>query len=181
MSRKSALFVIAGFFFILCSIGGGGGIGVFTQFYKADSVLLRNFWRFQITLVYLIPVIAGELYFFRPKWHELSWRHAFTMLILCPLCQIGWSSCLIFVSGITVLLHAIVMSNLCGPFILLINLIFRKPVHRLELQGCIVALMGAAAMMLDPAAEKADGSKTSITGALGALVGATFGALLYFF
>ena len=74
-----------------------------------------------------------------------------------------------------------VMSNLCGPFILLANFYFRMPIHRLEWQGCIIAIMGAAAMMLDPAAEKADGSRSSIAGTLGALVGAIFGALLYFF
>ena len=36
-------------------------------------------------------------------------------------------------------------------------------------------------MMFDPAAEKADGSKASITGDLLALIGAVCGALLYFF
>ena len=86
MSHKSALFVVAGFFFILCSIGGGGSVGVFTQFYTAETVWLRNFWRFQITLVYLIPVVAIELYFFRPKWYELTWRQTLSLLIVCPLC-----------------------------------------------------------------------------------------------
>ena len=81
----------------------------------------------------------------------------------------------------TLLLHAAVMSDLCGPFIIMINLLLRMPIHRLEWQGCIVALMGAAAMMLDPAAEKADGSRSSIAGTMAALVGAVFGALLYFF
>ena len=178
---KSTLFVVAGFFFILFSIGGGGGIGVFTQFYSANSVILRNFWRFQVTLAYLIPVIAIELYFFRPKWRELTMRDALILLIICPFAFIGWSTCIIFVSRVTLLLHAIVLNNLCGPFILAANLIFRLPIHRLEWQGCIVALMGAAAMMFDPAAEKADGSKASITGDLLALIGAACGALLYFF
>ena len=181
VSLKSALFVLAGFFFILFSIGGGGGIGVFTQFYTAESVFLRNFWRFQITLAYLIPVIALELYFLPPKWRELTLRDGFILLILCPISFIGWSTCIIFVSRVTLLLHAIVLNNLCGPFILAANLVLRLPVHRLEWQGCIVALLGAAAMMFDPAAEKADGSKPSITGDLLALVGAIFGALLYFF
>ena len=53
LTSKSALFFVAGFFFILFSIGGGGGIGVFTQFYTADSLILRNFWRYQVALAYL--------------------------------------------------------------------------------------------------------------------------------
>ena len=181
VNSKSALFVVAGFFFILFSIAGGGGIGVFTQFYTAHSVVLRNFWRFQVTLLYLIPVIAIELYFFRPRWRELTMREGFILLILCPFGFIGWSTCIIYVSRVTLLLHAIVLNNLCGPFILAANLVLRLPIHRLEWQGCIVALVGAAAMMFDPAAEKADGSKASITGDLLALIGAVCGALLYFF
>ena len=102
-------------------------------------------------------------------------------MIISPICSVGWSTVTIFVAEKTLLLHAIVLNNLCGPFILAANLVFRLPVHRLEGQGCIVALLGAAAMMFDPTAEKADGSKASIAGDLLALVGAIFGALLYFF
>ena len=181
LMSKSVLFIVAGFFFILFSIGGGGGIGVFTQFYTADSLILRNFWRYQVALAYLIPVISVELYFLPLKWRQLTMSDALILLILCPFCMIGWSTCIIFVSRVTLLLHAIVLNNLCGPFILAANLVFRLPVHRLEWQGCIVALVGAAAMMFDPAAEKADGSKASITGDLLALIGAVCGALLYFF
>ena len=150
---------------------------MFPQFYTAESVMLRNFWRFQVTLLYLIPLAAVELYFSC----KIRIRDAFIMLILSPLCNIGWSTLAIFVSHKTLLMHAIVLTNLCGPFILVATLVRRLPVHYLEWQGCIVAIFGAAALMFDPAAEKADGSKASIAGDLLALVGALFGALLYSF
>ena len=102
-------------------------------------------------------------------------------MIISPICSVGWSTVTIFVAEKTLLLHAIVLNNLCGPFILAANLICRLPVHRLEWLGCIVSIIGAAALIFDPAAEKTDGSKASIYGDMFALVGALFGALLYFF
>ena len=77
------------------------------------------------------------------------------------------------------MLHATVLVDLLGPYILLANLVRGLPVHRLEWQGCIIAIFGAIFLMFDPAAEKTDGSKASIYGDVLALSGAIFGALLY--
>ena len=76
------------------------------------------------------------------------------------------------------MLHSTVLVDLLG-YILLANLVWGLPIHRLEWLGCIIAIIGAIGLMFDPTAEKTDGSKASISGDLLALAGALFGALLY--
>jgi hypothetical protein len=50
--------------------------------------------------------------------------------------------------------HSVIFVNLSGPVIVVYRLIKRQYVHKLELLGCSVALLGSFVSIMDKSAEK---------------------------
>ena len=107
-------------------------------------------------------------------------RERVLILLVAPLFNSLWASIGIFVTKFTLAVHANLINNMCGLFILLLNLIFRKRIHALEVWGSYNAVGGALIMMYDPAAEKADGHHACIWADMVSLVGGACGAMVLF-
>jgi drug/metabolite transporter (DMT)-like permease len=76
--------------------------------------------------------------------------------------------------------HASIFNSLGGAVIVLVNHILRRPVHRLEIIGTLIALIGCSVVLCDGNAEKVDAENQNIP--LGDAIGilGSVSAALYF-
>lgn len=80
----------------------------------------------------------------------------------------------------TIMSHASIFNSLGGAIIVLVRLILRKFVHKLELLGTLIALLGCTVILFDAHAEKMDSENQNIP--LGDAIGiiGSVGSALYF-
>lgn len=64
----------------------------------------------------------------------------------------------VFSGQYTIMSHALIFSNLGGVVIVVYNLITRKFVHKLEIFGTLIAVIGCSMSVLDNKAKKVDAS-----------------------
>jgi hypothetical protein len=76
----------------------------------------------------------------------------------------------------TVTSHAQILYCSTGVYILLISLVTCKAVHRFEIYGYIIYIVGLTVTLSDPLAKKHGGESQSLKGCLIAFMGAGFGA-----
>ncbi len=62
--------------------------------------------------------------------------------------------CAIFAGKYTLMSHSVIFVNLSGPVIVGWRLIKKQSVHRLEVIGCAIALIGSTISIIDHASEK---------------------------
>ena len=129
---------------------GGACNPVFTQFYSAESASLKNFWRIQVAALYMIVPVAIEAKYKPFDWSSLSLKERVRIFMIAPFYNLLWGQIAIFAAKFTLLSHANLLGNSCGIFVLLLNLLFHKRIHWLEVYGSLIALGGAVLMMFDP-------------------------------
>lgn len=65
----------------------------------------------------------------------------------------------VFSGTYTIMSHSLIFSNLGGILIVIHSLISRRFVHKLEIVGCIIAIVGCMLTVLDNKAKKVDSSQ----------------------
>jgi hypothetical protein len=70
--------------------------------------------------------------------------------------------CAIFAGKYTLMSHSVIFVNLSGPVIVGWRLIKRQSVHKLEIIGCIIAIIGSVISILDHTSQKANPEEQNI-------------------
>ncbi len=62
--------------------------------------------------------------------------------------------CAIFAGKYTLMSHSVIFVNLSGPVIVGWRLLKKKSVHKLEIIGCAIAILGSSISIMDHSSEK---------------------------
>jgi drug/metabolite transporter (DMT)-like permease len=88
----------------------------------------------------------------------MNWK-TFKLILLVSFIGDCMSLCNVFSGEYTIMSHAMIFSNLGGILIVIYSIVKRQFVHKLEIIGTIIALLGCFITILDNNAKKVDTSQ----------------------
>lgn len=162
--RQLALKKTLGILLLFLSILGGSSIGAAANFIPVKSTFAKNAWRAGLNSFFFIVPAIVEFFLTRGK---VNYRKFFTLknyifILFTLLFQVTWCFGLIYASLNTIQSHAYVFNNTHGLVLVAINYIRRVKLHRLELIGALIAVVGCLVISNDPSAERMDGIEPSV-------------------
>jgi len=144
----------------------------FVNMYEGVPAPTIAIWRYQLTVVYCIPIsiIAWKNNYSKIKLKEaLTWKTLLEVLSGAILFSFG-SLLLINSSRYTLLSHSITLANAGGVFLVIFNLVRCLNVNRNEIIGTLIVIMGIIVLLLDSHSEKVKGDTNIIKGDILALL-----------
>ncbi|CAI2363469.1 unnamed protein product [Moneuplotes crassus] len=138
----------------------GAGLPLITM-YNEVSVEIIGIWRVQMTLIYLIPVSFIILVRNKIKLKQvLSKEYCGRIVIGATIYTFGT---FLSIKGgrLTLMSHVATLSNSGGVFIVLVSIIMCMRVHKFEILGTILVVVGIIVLLFDKSSEKS-GSETNI-------------------
>ena len=152
-----------------CSI-----IGPLTVGLPAHDAYVKSSWRFQgWTILAVILLIVMYV----TKWDNLNFKRDFSYNILVrhaylSIFTLSWATGYVLGCSLTITSHADIMYWSSGVWIFIITLLTCKTVHKLEIYGYFIYLIGVYLMFTDPSASKTWMDGQSYIGDLYAFIGA---------
>lgn len=127
---------------------------------KAENVFLKVFWRQCVTIPFLTIVSLFEIkiwgnteYSYR-QFVQTKKHFGFFLVqgFLYNVYMAGYT-----LSGMyTIMSHCTMFCNLGGCFIILMKIVTRKQIHKLEYAGLVIAMLGCFCIQVDSEARKVD-------------------------
>ncbi len=179
--RSLAMKKSLGALFLFLTILGGSSIGTFANFIPVKTSLAKNAWRAGLNITFFIIPTIIEFFLNRGK---VNYRSFFTLknymyILITLIFQSLWTFGLIYASLNTIQSHAYIFSNVNGLILVGINYIRRVKLHKLEIIGSFISVVGCIVMAYDPEASRSDGVQGSIFIDMIAFLSAIAGAIYF--
>lgn len=140
---KSTKHLVIGLILLVCTVIPNSMIAPLVLALPAKTPFVALSWRAQTTVIFLAPVLAlfytkNKSESFRKDFHPEKLFKSFAVGFL----MFGWTVCMVLSCKYTVTSHSDVLFNSTGVFILLFSIITCKLVHKLEVIGYTIFVLG---------------------------------------
>jgi hypothetical protein len=142
---------------LVTAVLAGGLVVPFASNLKLASPLLKLSWRQTTALPFGLLVAGFELYFVKDfKFSTIATTKNLLSFLFVGIMGNLMSFGYIWSAEYTIMSHASIFNSLGGGFIVIYRLLMKKQVHKLEILGTLISLMGCTIVLFDKGAEKVD-------------------------
>jgi hypothetical protein len=148
--------MMVGLFLLSTGLVLGSSIGVATTYLTTPNDILKLLWRQMIcTFAALVLGIFEFVYILAyygkvRKFYKTSFTfESFKITFGAGICVFIWGMGLIYAANNTIQSHAYIFNNIGSVYILIGCLILGKSIHKLEIYGSGLAIVGAFLTLLD--------------------------------
>lgn len=163
-------------------VGGSATIGVFPNLWTAENAVVKNIWRFELTIIYIMPLLLISAC--------TNWKSVVSILKPGPLFFTIINSffltltCYTFIrsSELTLVSHTVCIGQAAGVALITTRILICARWDKLEAIGTAIVIGGAYFLMTDKGSEKAVGETNILMGdIIAALSCCSFAANLFFY
>jgi hypothetical protein len=179
LAFKSTRNFMIGLLWILISVTSRSTIAPLTLSLSAGNPFVASSWRTQASLPFILPLM---IYTYMTN-NNMSVRDDFQpnklwRSFVTSFFAMGWWMGLIIGCSMTVTSHAHILFSSTGVYILIFSLITLKVVHKYEIVGYCIFIVGVFVTLTDPLAKKHGENDHALLGCLIAFIGGGFGSVV---